>query len=126
MALHLSAKQQSQLAFLQLLPPKIHRIQSVIEQMNSPTLDETAVRGMIRVLDEMKAGASQLSINGLADALGAMASMARRGGGLQVKIRGLRDLLVGVRTNYEVAVRKASVPEAGGGVDGGTTGGASS
>jgi hypothetical protein len=125
MALHLSAKQQSQLAFLQLLPPKIHRIQAVIEQMNSPTLDETALRGMIRVLDEMKAGASQLSINGLADALGAMAAMARRGGGLQVKIRGLRDLLVGVRTNYDVAVRKASVPEADG-VDGGAGGGAGS
>ncbi len=107
----LSAKQQSQLAFLQLLPPKIRRVNSVIEQMNSPTLDETAMRGMIRVLDEMKAGASQLSIPGLADSLGAMASMARRGGGLQVKIRGLKDLLGSVRTNYDSAVKKASVPE---------------
>jgi len=113
MVLKLSAKQQSQLAFLELLPPKIHRIQSVIERMNSPTLDETSVRGMIRVLDEMKAGASQLSISGLADTLGAMASMARRGGGLQVKIRGLRDLLGSLRTNYDTAVRKASVPVAG-------------
>jgi hypothetical protein len=112
MAPTLSAKQQSQLAFLQLLPPKIQRVNAVIEQMNSPTLDETAVRGMIRVLDEMKAGASQLSISGLADTLGAMASMARRGGGLQVKVRGLRDLLGGLRTNYDVAVRKASVPVA--------------
>jgi hypothetical protein len=43
-----------------------------------------------------------------------MASMARRGGGLQVKVRGLRDLLGGLRTNYELAVRKASVPEAEG------------
>lgn len=111
MALRLSAKQQSQLAFLQLLPPKLQRVSSVIEQMNSPTLDETAVRGMIRVLDEMKAGASQLSISGLADALGAMASMARRGGGLQVKIRGLRDLLGSVKSNYDQAVKKASLPE---------------
>lgn len=110
MVLKLSAKQQSQLAFLQLLPPKFQRINSVIEQLNSPTLDETALRGMIRVLDEMKAGSSQLSMNGLAEALGAMGSMARRGGGLQVKIRGLKDLLGSVRSNYDTAVKKASVP----------------
>jgi hypothetical protein len=112
MALKLSAQQQSQLAFLQLLPPKFQRIQAVIEQMSSPTVDENAVRGMIRVLDEIKAGASQLKINKLADALGAMGSMARRGGGLQVKIRGLRDLMGSVRSNYDAAVKKASIPEA--------------
>lgn len=112
MALKLSSKQQSQLAFLELLPPKFQRINAVVEQMNSPTLDETAVRGMIRVLDEMKAGASQLSINGLADSLGAMASMARRGGGLQVKIRGLRDCLGSIRNSYDAAMKKASLPEA--------------
>ncbi|HXW96577.1 MAG TPA: hypothetical protein VEI47_03250 [Gemmatimonadales bacterium] len=112
MALKLSAKQQSQLAFLELLPPKFARIQTVIEQMNNPKLDETAVRGMIRVLDEMKAGASQLSLNGLAEALGAMGSMARRGGGLQVKIRGLRDLMGSVKSNHDAAMKKASIPEA--------------
>jgi hypothetical protein len=112
MALKLSAQQQSQLAFLQLLPPKFQRIQAVIEQMSSPTVDENALRGMIRVLDEIKAGASQLKINKLADALGAMGSMARRGGGLQVKIRGLRDLMGSVRSNYDAAVKKASIPEA--------------
>jgi hypothetical protein len=112
MALKLSPRQLSQLAFLELLPPKFQRVQSVIEQMNDTRLDETAVRGMIRVLDEMKAGASQQSLHGLADALGGTASMARRGGGLQVKIRGLRDLMVSVRANYDMAVKKASIPEA--------------
>jgi hypothetical protein len=112
MALKLSVKQQSQLAFLELLPPKFQRISSVIEQMHNPKLDETLVRGMTRVLDEMKAGASQLNLNGLADALGAMASTSRRGGGLQVKIRGLRDGLTAVKQNYDAAMRKASIPEA--------------
>ncbi|HTS89318.1 MAG TPA: hypothetical protein VMG41_12575 [Gemmatimonadales bacterium] len=113
MALHLSVKQQSQLAFLQLLPPKFHRVESVIEQLNNPKVDETLVRGMIRVLDEMKAGASQLDLPKLADALGAMAAMGRQGGGgMKVKIRGLRDLLGSVRAAYDAAVRKASVPEA--------------
>ena len=78
MALKLTPKQQSQLAFLELLPPKIQRIRGVIEQMHNPKLDETAVRGMIRVLDEMKAGASQQSLNGLADALGSAGRRAQR------------------------------------------------
>jgi hypothetical protein len=112
MVLKLSAQQQSQLAFLQLLPPKLYRIQRVIEQMGSPAIDETAVRGMIRVLDEMKAGASQLKMSSLAEALGAMGSMARRGGGLQVKIRGLTDLMSSVKSNHKSATQKASIPEA--------------
>lgn len=112
MVLKLSAQQQSQLAFLQLLPPKFHRIRAVIESMSNPKADENAVRGMIRVLDEMKAGASQLKISRLAESLGAMGAMARQGGGMQVKVRGLRDLMGSVHSNWDAAVKKASVPEA--------------
>ncbi|HXI19490.1 MAG TPA: hypothetical protein VNH46_00310 [Gemmatimonadales bacterium] len=111
MALKLSAKQQAQLAFLELLPPKFHRVQSVIEQMSAPKMDETLVRGMIRVLDETKAGASQLSMNGLADAAGQMAARARGGGGQQVKVRALRDMLGSLKMNYDAALKRASVPE---------------
>ena len=116
MALQLSARQQSQVAFLERLPPKIQRVNALVEQLGFGTADETALRSMIRMLDEMKAGASQLSIGGLAEALGAMAATARRGGGLQVKVRGLKDLMGGVRTNYEIGLRKATTPtaEAGG------------
>jgi hypothetical protein len=111
MGLQLSARQQAQMAFLERLPPKIQKVASIVEQMNNARLDETMVRQMIRALDESKAGASQLSINGLADALGAMASIARRGGGLQVKIRMLRDQMTAVRQHFEAALRKASEPE---------------
>jgi hypothetical protein len=114
MAIQLTARQQAQLAFLERLPPKLAKVKTIVEQMGGGSLDETAVRSMIRMLDEIKAGASQLSINGFADAAGAMAAMARRGGGLQVKVRGLRDALVSVKTNYDAAIKKASVelPEA--------------
>lgn len=114
MGLKLSARQQSQLAFLELLPPRIQRFASVIEQMSAPRVDESLVRGLIRQLDEMKSGASQLGMNGLADAAGQMASMARRGGGQQVKVRGLRDGLGVLKMNYDGAVKKASVPHAEG------------
>ncbi len=113
MGFQLSARQQAQMAFLQMLPPKIHKVASIVEQMNNARLDETLVRSMIRTLDQSKAGAAQLSITGLADALGAMASVARRGGGLQVKIRMLQDQIGGVRQHYDAAVKKASIPEAG-------------
>ena len=114
MAIKLTVQQQSQLAMLSLLPPKIQRIQSVIEQMAGDHADETVVRGMVRMLDEMKAYASQLKMNGLADAAGQMASTGRRGGGLQVKVRGLRENMATVRMNYDMALRKASLPPADG------------
>jgi hypothetical protein len=113
MALKLSTQQQTQLAFLSLLPPKFARALSVVEQMATATkLDEAVVRGMIRVMDEVKSGASQLKMNGLADAAGNMSAVGRRGGGQQVKVRALREALAAVRMNYEGALKKASIPVA--------------
>lgn len=113
MALKLSIKQQSQLAFLNLLPPKFARAQSVIEQMGGGgKVDESLVRGMIRVMDEIKAGASQLKINNLADSAANMAAIGRRGGGQQVKVRALREALASVKMNHTSATQKASIPVA--------------
>jgi hypothetical protein len=112
MAIKLSARQQSQLAFLELLPSKFQRFYRVIEQMAAPKVDESLVRGLIRQLEEIKSGASQLGMNGLADAAGQMASTARRGGGQQMKVRGLRDGLGNLKMNYDGALKKASVPAA--------------
>ncbi len=117
MASKLTARQQAQLAFLERLPQKFARVNTIVEQMGgSGSLDETSIRTMIRVLDEIKAGASQLSINKFADAAGAMAAIARRGGGQQVKVRGLREAFASVKSSYDVAMTKAATeePEAGG------------
>ncbi len=112
MALKLSARQQAQVAFLERLPPKLTRVKAVVDQMGGGSQDETLVRGMIRHLDEIKAGSSQLSMNALAEAAGAMASIARRGGGLQVKVRGLVDAMGSVKVNYDKALTKAQTEEA--------------
>jgi hypothetical protein len=40
-----------------------------------------------------------------------MGMMARRGGGLQMKVRGLREGLGSLKTNYEGALRAATTPE---------------
>lgn len=110
MALKLSTQQQNQLSFLELLPPKFAKWNSVIEQMAGGKVDESLVRGMIRTLDEVKSGASQLKLNALADATSQMAATARRGGGAQVKVRALRDNLASVRMNFDSALKKASIP----------------
>jgi hypothetical protein len=39
-----------------------------------------------------------------------MSMLARRSGGLQMRLRGLREGLVSLKINYEGAVRAASTP----------------
>jgi len=117
MSVKLSSRQQAQLAFLQTLPPKFQRMHAVIEEMSALRADEAVVRGFARMLDEIKANAAALSLSGLADTTGLMGTMARRGGGLQMKVRGLRELLGSLKTNYEGAVRMATTPEPAGSTD---------
>jgi hypothetical protein len=108
----LSSRQQAQLAFLQILPPKFARMQAVVEEMGALRADEVVVRGFARHLDELKVQAQGLSLTKLADTLGVMGTMARRTGGLQVRVRGLREMLASLKINYEAAVREATTPEA--------------
>ena len=106
----LSSRQQSQLVFLRTLPPKFQRMHSVIEQMSSLRVDEAILRGFGRLLDEVKGNASSLSLNSLAETAGLMGTMLRRGGGLQFRVRGLRELLGSLKSNYDGALREASTP----------------
>src|SRR5918998_1428166 len=107
----LSSRQQAQLAFLEQLPPKFQRIHNVIEQMSTLRVDESILRGFGRLLDEIKGNASALSLTGLAETAGIMGTMLRRGGGLQFRVRGLRELLGSLKTGYEAALRSATTPE---------------
>ena len=111
MAAKLTSRQQAQLAYLQTLPPKFQRMYAVIEEMSGLRADEAVVRGFCRLLDEVKGNAAALSLTGLADTAGLMSTMARRGGGLQMKVRGLRELLGSLKINFEAAMRSATTPE---------------
>jgi hypothetical protein len=115
MAVKLSSRQQAQLAYLQTLPPRLGRIHAVIEEMASLRADDVVVRGLGRLLDQIKAESGALSLTGLSDTAGLMSTMSRRGGGLQMKVRGLRELLGSLKINYEAAMRSATTPEAPGG-----------
>lgn len=114
MSAKLSSRQQAQLAYLQTLPPRFDRIRAVVEEMASLRADDVVVRGLARLLDQIKAEAGGLSLTGLAETAGIMSTMTRRGGGLQMKVRGLRELQGSLKINYEAALRAASTPERGG------------
>ena len=86
---------------------------AAVEALAAMQADETQQRQTQRLLDELKAQASGLAIGALSDTFGYMATLMRRSGGHQIKVRGLRELLSGARTNYEGALRAATQPEAG-------------
>jgi hypothetical protein len=114
MAVKLSSRQLAQIAWLETIPPRFERVKKTIELMAVLQADEVAVRGMARQLDELKAQAQGFGLNGLAEAAGIMATLARRGGGLQMRVRGLRDGLASLRVHYDGALRLATTPEAEG------------
>jgi hypothetical protein len=111
MADKLSSRQQAQLAYLQSLPPRFGRIHSVIEEMAGLKADDVVVRGLGRLLDRIKSESSALSLGGISQTAGLMGTMTRRGGSLQVRVRGLRELLGSLKINYEAALRSATTPE---------------
>lgn len=113
MAEKLNARQQVQLAWLETLPPKFERLNRLIELLAVQQADDVQLRAAQRMLDELKAQASTNAVPALGDTFGYMATLLRRGGGYQLKVRGLREMLVGAKTNYEGALRAASTPEAG-------------
>lgn len=105
MAKKLSAAAQAQFNFLQSLPPQFDRIHRLIEEMSALRLDEARVRSLTRQLDQLKTQAASLSLAPLADTFGMMSMLARRGGGMQLKVRGLREGLASLKINLEGAVR---------------------
>ena len=104
----LSSAQQAQLAFLETIPPKVQRITRLVEEMGALKADDTQMRNLARLLESLKNEAQSYSLGSLADSLGVMAMLARRGGGLQMRVRGLREGLVSLRINYEGALRSAT------------------
>jgi hypothetical protein len=108
-----STRQQAQLEYFKTLPPKLDRIRRTIEAMAILQADEASVRALSRLLDEIKANCQLQGLHRLADVAGNMAMLSRRGGGQQVKVRGLRELLGSFQINLEGAHRAALVPEAG-------------
>ena len=111
MAEKLSARQKAQLAILETLPPKFVLMHRLIEELAGMRADDNVTRRLLRILDETKATTNTVGLHALTDTLGIMGTMARRTGGQQMKIRGLREGLGSLKTNFEGALRSASTEE---------------
>lgn len=107
-----TSRQQARLDYIKSLPPKLDRVRRTIEGMAILQADEAAIRSMSRLLDEIKANCQLQGLHRLSETAGNMAMLSRRGGGQQVKVRGLRELLGSFHMNLEGAHRAALVPEA--------------
>lgn len=112
MAVKLSSRQLAKLAVLETFPPKFDSIYRLIEELGSLRADESVPRRLARMVDEMKAGAQAVGETGVAETLGVMGMLARRTGGVQTRVRGLRESFMALKTNFEGAVKHASTPGA--------------
>lgn len=112
MAVKLSSRQQAIVAVLETFPPKFAAINRQIEELATMKTDEAHQRRLARQLDEMKVAAQSVGVNAVAETLGIMGQLARRTGGLQTRIRGLREGFSGLKINFEGAMRSATTPEA--------------
>ena len=111
MADKLTPRQHAQLEALQPLPSKFETMHRLIEEIAGLRADDTLIRRLCRLLDESKAATNGVGLTALAETLGIMGMLARRGGGLQMRLRGLREGMASLKTNYEGALRSASTPE---------------
>jgi hypothetical protein len=107
----LTARQKAQLAVLEALPPKFQQIHRLVEEIAGMRVDESVIRRLTRLLDESKAATNAVGLTALTENMGVMGMLARRSGGHQMKVRGLREGLASLKINFEGALRSASVAE---------------
>lgn len=105
MADKLTPQQQAQLEILGTLPPRFELAKRIIAEIETLRADESQIRRLCRLLDTGKAAANSIGQTTLADTMGMMSTIARRGGDRRMKVRGLRDGLVSLKINYEGALR---------------------
>ena len=110
MADKLTPQQQVQLEVLAKFPPRFETAHRLIEEIASLRADDAMIRRLCRLLDETKAAANSIGQTALGETLGIMGTIARRGGDRRMKVRGLREGLQSLKTNYEGAVRAVRLP----------------
>ncbi|HEX7024033.1 MAG TPA: hypothetical protein VF187_04360 [Gemmatimonadales bacterium] len=113
MADKLTPKQKAQLGVLEALPARFEQMHRLIEEIAGMRADESVTRRLCRLLDESKAATNIVGLTALTETMGIMGMLARRTGGQQMKIRGLREGLGSLKINFEGALRSASTEESG-------------
>lgn len=107
----LTPRQKAQLGVLETLPAKFQQIHRLVEEIAGMRVDESVIRRLTRLLDESKAATNSVGLTALTETMGVMAMLARRTGGHQMKVRGLREGMGSLKINFEGALRSASTAE---------------
>jgi|SRR6185369_2485338 hypothetical protein len=105
MADKLTPQQQAQLEILQTLPPRFEVINRIVGEIESLHVDDTQIRRLCRLLETGMMAMNSIGQTALAETMGIMSTIARRSGDVRMKVRGLRDGLLSLKTNYEGALR---------------------
>ncbi len=105
----LTPRQKAQLAVLETLQPRLEQMHRLIEEIAGMRVDESVTRRLTRRLDESKAATNTVGLAALTETMGIMGMLARRTSGHQMKVRGLREGLGSLKTNFEGALRSASM-----------------
>ena len=107
----LTSRQVARVAVLETFPPKFDHIHRAIEEIGTFRADESVARRLARMADEMKAAAASIGEGALADTLGVLGMLARRGGSVQTKVRGLRESFMALKINFDGAMKAATRDE---------------
>ena len=107
----LNPRQKAQLAVLEALPPKFQQMNRLVEEIAGMRVDESVIRRLTRLLDESKSATNAVGLTALTETMGIMGMLARRTGGHQMKVRGLREGIASLKINFEGALRSASTAE---------------
>jgi hypothetical protein len=107
----LTPRQKAQLGVLEVLPARFQQMHRLIEEIAGLRADESVVRRLTRLLDESKSATNAVGLTALTETMGIMGMLARRRGGHQMKVRGLREGLGSLKINFEGALRSANMGE---------------
>ncbi|OLC03731.1 MAG: hypothetical protein AUH78_08845 [Gemmatimonadetes bacterium 13_1_40CM_4_69_8] len=116
MVTKLTADQQRRVGDIQQFQKVVEHVAKLVAELNSnraakATFIDNICESIARQLSQMRQRALTSGVGTIADVAGAMSVMAGRGGGIDMKIRGLSDGVNSLRMQLDQALKQAMTPE---------------
>src|SRR6266516_5490662 len=116
MVTKLTADQQRRVGDIQQFQKVVEHVAKLVAELNSSraakaTFIDNICESIARQLSQMRQRALTSGVGTIADVAGAMSVMAGRGGGIDMKIRGLSDGVNSLRMQLDQALKQAMTPE---------------
>ena len=116
MVTKLTANQQRRVGDIKQFQKVVEHVAKLVAEINSrraakATFIDNICESIARQLSQMRQRALTSGVGTIADVAGAMSVMAGRGGGIDMKIRGLSDGVNSLRMQLDQALKQAMTPE---------------